>query len=69
MGRDGNGLGRHLPGGQGVAVPAAGQKLQPRHRLLAVKHLHAVQDLALPAAGIGPQAVDGVGPHRRVTFL
>ncbi len=69
VGRDGDGLGRCLPRGQGVAVPAAGQKLQPRHRLLAVKYLHAVQNLALPAAGIGPQAVDGIGPHHRVGFL
>ena len=69
MGRDGNGLGRRFPRGQGIAVPAAGQKFQPGHRLLAVKHLHTVQNLALPPAGIGPQAVDGVGPHGRVGFL
>ena len=69
MGWDGDGLGRGFPCGQSVSVPAAGQKLQPRHRLLAVKHLHAVQNLALPAAGIGPQAVDGIGAHRRVGLL
>ena len=69
VGRDGNGLGRFFPRRQGIALPAAGQKFQPCHRLLAVKHLHALYDLALPASGIGPQAVNGVGAHRRVGFL
>lgn len=69
MGRDGDGLGRCFPRGQGIAVPAAGQQFQPCHGLLAVKHLHAVQNLALPAAGIGPQAVDCVGTHRGIVLL
>ena len=45
------------------------QKRQPRHRLLAVKHLHAVQHLRLPAVAFGFQPVDGVGPHGGVGFV
>ena len=43
-----------------------GQQVQPRHSLLAVKYLHAVQHQRLPAVQHSFNVVERVGLHRRV---
>ena len=51
--------------GQGHRL-VGGQEIQPRHRLLAVKELHAFQLHRLPPGQEGPQRVNGVGPDGAV---
>ncbi len=46
-----------------------GQKRQPGHRLLAVKHLHAFHPHRLPSVLFGHQVIHGIGPHRGVGLV
>ena len=50
-------------------IVAGGQQIQPRHGLLAVKNLCAVDLHRLPARQKGVQIVDGVGAGRRVGLV
>ena len=59
----------HRPLPRGSQRGVGRQKIQPGHRLLAVKHLHACKALLLPAGQRGGQLVHRVGPYRGVGLV